>query len=63
MTLRDLVLKMHPLEKLMVKYPPNMVWVECTPDLIFNEYVAIRDLHVETIWYSPLYSAIMIEVE
>lgn len=63
MTLRDLVLKMSADEKLMVLRHGFTEWTECTPDEIINEYDALVDLPVATVWYSQMYKAIMVELE
>lgn len=63
MTLRDLVLKMTADENLMVLHNNYTEWIECTPEIIINEYDEIADLYVSSIWYSTLFKAIMIELD
>lgn len=64
MTLRDLVLTMNADEKLLVREPGYTDWLECTPDVIINDFdTDLQQMTVATIQMSKAFNAIMIELE
>lgn len=64
MTLRDLVLKMHADEKIMLRFLGDGDQIETTPEEIINECDFVDTAQVSRVWVSHnLYKALMVEIE
>lgn len=65
MKLKDLILKMSADEKLRVKSPNTIWWLDCTPDTLTNdpECESLLEKDVSQIWYGTVSERICVELE